>query len=111
MAVSTLRGAPTMAPPDWPDTMRDMRYTPGNVPVSLGETVHYRSHGSAPGLNGVQVHRSRCRAAIVTDLLAGNMVTLFVINPSGVFFDDCPYDDAMTGGSWHLPDAGAKDCD
>jgi len=111
MGVSTFRGAPSMAVSRRPDTMRDMRYTPGEVPVGLGETVHYRSHGSAPGLNGIQVYPSRCRAAVVTDLLGHNLLTLFVINPSGVFFDDCPYDDAMTGGSWHLPNAGAKDCD
>ena len=82
-----------------------------HMQLSVGETVHYRSHGSPVQLDGTQVHKPRCRAAIVTDDLGGGMFSLFVINPSGVFFDDCRYDLNMSGGSWHLPHAGASLCD
>lgn len=104
MSVSTVRGAPPGTPGGQPDTMRHMQ-------LSVGETVHYRSHGSAPGLDGVQVHKSRCRAAIVTDELSDSMRSLAVINPAGIFFDDCRYDEHMTGGTWHLPNAGIMPCD
>lgn len=92
--------------------MRHMQSTPSSGPtVELGDRVHYRSHGSPIGLDGTQVHRPRCRAALVSEVLGGNLVSLFVINPSGVFFDDCVYDVAMSGGSWHLPNAGTSPCD
>lgn len=84
--------------------MRDMQ-------LSVGDWVHYRSHGSAPSLDGVQVYKPRCRAAVVTDVLSSEgMVSLTVFNPSGLFFDDCRYDVAMTGGTWHLPNGGINAC-
>jgi hypothetical protein len=92
--------------------MRDMLITSGDGPaVDLGDRVHYRSHGSPVGIDGTQIYQPRCRAALVSGVLSNNLLSLFVINPSGVFFDDCAYDQQMTGGTWHLPHAGAKPCD
>lgn len=78
--------------------------------IEIGMSVHYRSHGSAPQLDGTQVHRSRCRAAIVTDQLSDYLLSLCVINPSGIFFDDCRYDVNMAGGTWHLANGGINPC-
>lgn len=91
--------------------MRDMQLSVGDVQLSVGDVVHYRSHGSAPQLDGTQVHRPRCRAATVADQLSDYMLSLFVINPSGVFFDDCRYDVNMAGGTWHLANGGINPCD
>ena len=92
--------------------MRDMLAAFGDGPaIDLGDRVHYRSHGSPVGVDGTQAHKPRCRTATVSDILGGNLLSLFVINPSGVFFDDCTYDQAMSGGTWHLPHAGVKPCD
>lgn len=87
--------------------MRDMRL----VQLAVGDVVHYRSHGSAPDPNGVQAHKPRCRAAIVAAEIGHPLYSLFIINPSGVFFDDCSYDEQMSGGTWHRPGLGDKPCD
>lgn len=73
-----------------------------DVQPTIGDRVHYRSWGSAPLPDGTQVHPPRCRAAIVTEVISEGMVTLFVINPSGIFFDECRHDPALSrGGTWH----------
>ena len=75
-----------------------------NVQPTIGDRVHYRSWGSAPLPDGRQVHPAKCRTAIVTEILAADMCSLFVINPSGFFWDDCPRDeDGHQGGTWHMP--------
>jgi len=80
------------------------------VQLSIGDRVHYRSHGSPILDDGTQTYPPKCRAAIVSDLLGDNIASLFVINPSGVFFDDCRNDETRhsdappgQGGTWHWP--------
>lgn len=77
---------------------------------TIGQLVHYTSWGSAPGPDGVQVHPRKCRPAIVVEIIGGELCTLFVINPSGIFFDECRHDETRwpdeppgTGGTWHWP--------
>lgn len=90
---------------------------------SVGRIVHYVSYGTPGG-----EYTSRCRAAIVTEvptnedlgitqamldnpetremLPAGWVVSVAVLNPSGLFFDEhLEYDeDAARGGTWHWPE-------
>lgn len=69
---------------------------------TIGDRVHYRSWGSAPLPDGTQVHPPKCRPADVVEVIGGGLVTLFVINPSGIFFDECTHDPvASRGGTWH----------
>lgn len=89
-----------------------------DTPPSVGRVVHYLSRGSADG-----VFAPECRAAIVTEvcdedypdnlsrealenLPSGPLVSLAVLNPSGMFFDQAlEYDpDASRGGTWHWPE-------
>jgi hypothetical protein len=87
-------------------------------PPSIGETVHYLSHGSADG-----AYTSVCRPAVVSE--AGAWVTaevreessghrvltqrfepeacaLVVLNPGGTFFKECEHDERMARpGTWH----------
>lgn len=87
------------------------------VALTLGQPVHYRSWGSTPLPDGRQVHLPRCRPALVVEHLGGEVCTLFVINPSGLFFDDCRHDEQRhpdappgAGGTWHWPcDQAAAD--
>jgi hypothetical protein len=66
----------------------------------LSEPVHYVSHGSPDG-----TYSSRCRAAIVTDTNQGpdgRLTTLFIMNPRGLFFNDCPHDEDRKPGTFHF---------
>lgn len=66
---------------------------------TLNESVHYVSYGSPGG-----EYTSQCRAADVTEVLSAARVSLFVKNPSGIFFDrDKPHagPDPLQGGTWH----------
>lgn len=81
---------------------------------SVGRIVHYVSHGTPIREDGTQAYEPKCRAAIVTAVPAypegsdanGNMLSLAVLNPSGLFFDlEVPYsDDTRVGGTWHWPE-------
>jgi hypothetical protein len=53
----------------------------------VGDDVHYVSHGSPVLADGTQVHTSACRAAKVTKAWSADMVSLFVMNPTGTFHD------------------------
>jgi hypothetical protein len=82
---------------------------------SVGRIVHYVSYGTPGG-----EFKSECRAAVVTEvppplgpsLLSGGEVeypeqaiSLCVLNPSGIFFNDCLQDeDTKAGGTWHWPE-------
>lgn len=60
---------------------------------SVGRAVHYVSYGTPGG-----EYQSQCRAATITEVKDDQTVSLFVMNPTGVFLNqDCPYDDG--GGS------------
>lgn len=66
----------------------------------LGEAVHYVSYGTPSG-----EYSSKCRAAVVTDTNVGQdgrLTSLFIMNPRGVFFDDCPHDEDRKPGSFHF---------
>lgn len=72
---------------------------------SVGRIVHYRSYGTPGG-----EYASECRAAIVTAVHPGTGVSLAVLGPEGLFFNqNCPQyepDGAgpPPGGSWHWPE-------
>jgi hypothetical protein len=83
---------------------------------TVGRIVHYVARGSADG-----VFPKTCRAAIITEVdldqntgHEGN-VMLCVLNPQGIFFDSCDYDEGhiveklfrrpeYTPGTWHWPE-------
>jgi hypothetical protein len=81
------------------------------VKPSVGRIVHYVSYGTPGG-----EYKSECRAAVVTELCdnprgidpeTGTLcVSLAVLNPSGLFFDQhLPQDeDGHKGGTWHWPE-------
>lgn len=73
---------------------------------SVGRVVHYVSYGTPGG-----EYASKCRAAIITEvagpLPAGGrlLVSLAVLNPTGLFFDEgLPYSEEHRGGTWHWPE-------
>lgn len=81
---------------------------------SVGRIVHYKSYGTPGG-----EFEPACRAAVITevpfdvpdgygsaDVNDGTIVNLCVLNPSGMFFDQClEYDETGSrGGTWHWPE-------
>lgn len=83
---------------------------------SIGRIVHYVSYGTPGG-----EYTSQCRAAIVAavpQVVPDNGdVDLVVLNPTGLFFNRCTYDEGGTsdtpgapearsyeGGTWHWPE-------
>ena len=78
---------------------------------SVGRVVHYVSHGTPPRGDGTQTYPSQCRAAIVTEVPVqvpegSTVVSLAVLNPSGLFFNHgVPQDEqGHEGGTWHWPE-------
>lgn len=78
------------------------------VKVSVGRTVHYVSYGSPVQPDGSQKFKAECRAAIVTAVQGDYLVSLAVLNPSGLFFQEaCHHADVsnpLVGGTWHWPE-------
>jgi DNA-binding IclR family transcriptional regulator len=77
----------------------------------VGRIVHYLSHGSAVRLDGSQVHGMRCRAAVVTEVFAREVVALAVLGPSGMFFDGHVVEHPSglrKGGTWHWPERAGE---
>lgn len=72
---------------------------------SVGHIVHYQSYGTPGG-----EYPSVCRAAIVTAVhgpdASGEVASLAVLNPEGMFFNQhVPQGDpGHTGGTWHWPE-------
>lgn len=83
---------------------------------SVGRIVHYVSYGSPGG-----EYTSQCRAAVVAEVygpgnphpdpevlsgVAGSeWVSLVVLNPGGLFFNDVCHDESTKqGGTWHWPE-------
>lgn len=69
---------------------------------SVGRIVHYMARGSADGH-----FPPVCRAAIVTYVQdeEEDVVSLAVLNPSGLFFDSALlYDEKQHPGTWHWPE-------
>ena len=86
---------------------------------SVGRTVHYVAFGSPGG----EFPAGVCRAAIVTEVhvadvpsgevdgdeirrqLEGRWISLCVLNPSGLFFNqNVVYDPDRRPGTWHWPE-------
>lgn len=70
-----------------------------NVP-SIGRIVHYVSYGTPKG-----EYTSQCRAALITEVAAQEMVGLAVLNPTGLFFHEATRhaEGDKPGGTWHWP--------
>jgi len=74
--------------------------TSGNVlPVSttkptVGRVVYYKSYGTPNG-----EYKPEDRAAIVTSVGVNNQVSLCVLNPTGMFFNEC-VEQGEEGGQW-----------
>lgn len=87
---------------------------------SVGRIVHYVSYGTPIQPDGSQAYESKCRAAIIAEVidpvadlgggplppetlenLPNDPVVLCVLNPTGLFFHDAEYDENHAGGSWH----------
>lgn len=77
---------------------------------SVGRHVHYVSHGTPVRDDGGQAFTRQCRAAIVTQThgpdASGDVVSLAVLNPDGMFFPrEITRDESRTvGGTWHWPE-------
>jgi hypothetical protein len=81
---------------------------------TIGQIVHYVSHGTPPRPDGTQAFPPACRAAIVTevnDVPTGPdgewLVGLCVLNPSGIFLQtgvEQDNDPVPAGGTWHWPE-------
>lgn len=75
----------------------------GRAPA-LARMVHYRSHGTPLRADGSQEFPPACRAAVVTEVEAGDgqPVSLCVLNPTGFFFNRHIHrDPELGGGTWH----------
>jgi len=70
---------------------------------SVGRVVHYVSYGTPGG-----EYSSECRAAVVTEVHREDVVSLAVLNPTGMFFKQrVELGDPMPrtlGGTWHWPE-------
>lgn len=74
---------------------------------SVSRMVHYVSYGTPGG-----EFASTCRAAVVAEVHDATLgiVSLCVLNPTGIFFHDCVYDPVTDpagiykGGTWHWPE-------
>lgn len=74
---------------------------------TVGRIVHYRSYGTPGG-----EYAPECRAAVVTKVYWNSvdsgieeMVSLAVLNPEGMFFNqDVPFSERPVGGTWHWPE-------
>jgi len=66
---------------------------------SIGRIVHYRSYGTPGG-----EYLPEPRAAIITAIGDGDDVSLCVLNPTGLFFNEkVPYAEDPTPGHWSWP--------
>lgn len=68
---------------------------------SIGRTVHYRALGSADGKFPV----GECRAAIITAWPDPEHVSLCILNPTGMYFNQSvEYSAEEKPGTWHWPE-------
>lgn len=73
--------------------------------MPVGGIVHYMPYGTPGG-----EYTQQCRAAIITERHQGSLVSLAVLNPTGLFFDrhiEYANPAEQRGGSWHY----RSDCD
>ncbi len=70
-----------------------------NQKPTIGRIVHYQSFGT-PGAE----YTSQPRAAVITQVLAGDSVGLCILNPTGQFFNpNVPFSDTPKPGCWNWP--------
>lgn len=68
---------------------------------TVGESVHYVAYGTPGG----EFPAGVCRAAVITEVSLSHGVSVCVLNPSGLFFNQrIPYSETKTPGSWHWPE-------
>ncbi|WNM68943.1 hypothetical protein SEA_TRIBLETROUBLE_2 [Mycobacterium Phage TribleTrouble] len=66
---------------------------------TVGRIVHYHSFGTPGG-----EYLPEPRAAIITHVLSVNAVSLCVLNPTGLFFNEAvPFAAEPTPGCWNWP--------
>lgn len=71
-----------------------------NPHPSVGRIVHYVSYGTPGG-----EYKSEMRAAIITRVIDAETLSLCVLNPEGMFFNQSvPYNSTPVGGTWHWPE-------
>ncbi|MFZ3595024.1 hypothetical protein [Streptomyces sp. BH104] len=88
----------------------------GSLRPAPGRVVNYVSHGTPPREDGSQAHPSKTRVAIITEVhgvvepaasdpdVQRWEVSLCVINPTGLFFDQhVVQDENGRPGTWHWP--------
>lgn len=66
---------------------------------SVGRIVWYQRHGSPDG-----THKPEVSPAVITKVHSNDLVSLFVMNPNGLYFDQCYYSEDPKGGTWRWPD-------
>jgi hypothetical protein len=71
-----------------------------SAPVpTIGRTVLYQRHGSPNGQ-----HKAEPSPAVVTQVNDDGTVSLFVMNPNGVYFNHATkYDESAGPGTWRWP--------
>lgn len=65
---------------------------------TVGRTVHYHSYGSPGG-----EFKPMPRAAIITEVFSDEEVQVFVMNPTGLFFNRVSYSEGPKPGCWSWP--------
>lgn len=88
-------------------TLRILSLRESGQAPSISRDVHYVAYGTPGG----EFPSGVCRAAKITAVndtpidKALGVVSLFVMNPSGTFFNhNVPYDASKAPGSWHWPE-------
>lgn len=69
---------------------------------AVGRIVHYVSYGTPNG-----EYRSQDRAAVISEVSQEDgVVSLVVLNPTGLFFNENVRqdEDTKSGGTWHWPE-------
>lgn len=64
------------------------------VKPTVGRVVYYKSYGTPNG-----EYSSEDRAAVITSVGVNNQVSLCVLNPEGMFFNQC-VEQGQEGGQW-----------
>lgn len=65
---------------------------------SVGRIVHYKSYGTPGG-----EYTPECRAAVITEVHREDVVSVAVLNLTGMFFNQ-RVELGHSGGTWHWPD-------
>lgn len=66
---------------------------------SVARIVHYQSYGTPGG-----EYLPEPRAAVITSVGVLGQVSLAVLNPTGMFFNECvPFAETPTPGHWNWP--------